>query len=358
MPTNPPAANAHANAAWQARPDELADWAWLRLVNRTDAWGGYWREETPEGARTHPTTRPHPRDRGKVYLSTQVLRNHFAADETRSVIGLHTTSTENTSRWGAIEVDWHGETSTAPAVNFAAVQHWYARLVDRGFHPLLTDSNGQGGYHLRVLFCEPVPTQTVHRFLTWLIADRVTRGLPKPPEIFPKQPKIKPGGFGNWLRLPGRHHSREHWSSVWDGTRWLEDNAAIDFMLSFRGDDPRLIPPEALAPRLTVTIRCHSKKRAPPAQGDSLSSRIRAYLSKLPVGLGEGAGRDNGGFTFAAFLVRDLGLSDAEALPWLEEWDRRNAVAKGPDCLRKLLANARAYGRHAYGTGLARRGGC
>jgi hypothetical protein len=308
-------------AAWQACADNLATWAWARLVNRTDAWGGYWREETPEGARTRQTTRPHPHDRGKVFISPQVLRNHFAAEVTRCVVGLHTTSPENTSRWGAAEVDWHGESSTASEINFTAVRHWHARLMDRGFHPLLTDSNGKGGYHLRILLCQPVPTQMVHRFLVWLTSDYARVALPTPPETFPKQPEIKPGGFGNWLRLPGRHHTHQHWSRVWDGTRWLDGHAAISFCLALAGDDPRLIPPEALAPKVTVTIKGQPAKRAVRVRGDRLSSRIRGYLAKLPARLGEGTGRDSYGYLFAAFLVRDLGLSDAEALPWLEEWD-------------------------------------
>jgi hypothetical protein len=344
---------ADPRAAWQECADDLAHWAWTRLVNRVDAWGGYWREQMLEGARTHPTTRPHPRDRGNVRLSVQVLCNHFAADETRCVIGLHTTSPENTSRWGAVEVDWHGETSTPPEVNFATVFHWYARLVDCGFRPLLTESNGQGGYHLRVLFSEPAPTQTVHRFLAWLIADHAKVGLPVVPEIFPKQPKIRPGGFGNWLRLPGRHHTREHWSRVWNGARWLDGLSAIEFMLTLDGDDAQHIPPTALAPRVTVTIRGQARQRARRSKGDALGARIRAYLAKLPAGLGEGQHRDDYGYTLAAFLVRDLGLPDTDALAWLQEWDARNAVLKGIDRLKELIADAHAYGKHAYGSGLA-----
>jgi hypothetical protein len=343
-------------AAWSARADVLASWASSRLINRRDVWGGYWTEQTADGPVTRATTRPHPRDRGRVYVGTQLLANHFAAVYTRSVVGLHSTSIENTSLWGAVDVDWHIESSTAPNVNLAAAIHWYGRLKVLGFRPLLTDSNGKGGFHLRALFREPVPTAKVYRFLCWLVRDHAKHGLPTPPETFPKQSQIKPGGYGNWLRLPGRHHTREHWSRGWNGSDWLDDYAAIDFILALDGDDPQLIPSEAQAPKVTLIIRRASNRRIVRSQVDALSSRIRSYLAKLPIGLGEGMRRDDYGFIFAAFLVRDLGLSDAEALPWLEEWDRRNAVAKGPDCLRKLLASARAYGRHAYRTALARGG--
>jgi hypothetical protein len=280
------------------------------------------------------------------------LLNHFAADETRHVIGLHTTSTNNTSRWGAVEVDWHGETSSPPEVNLAALLHWYARLAEYGFRPLLTDSNGSGGYHLRILFQEPAPTEAVHRFFVWLTADYAKVKLPMSPETFPKQSKIMPGGFGNWLRLPGRHHTREHWSRVWNGSDWLDGHAAIDFTLSLEGDDVRLIPAEALAPRVTMAIQYLPRPRAVGSRTDRTSARISAYLAKLPVGLGEGQHRDDHGFRFAAFLVRDLGLSDAEALGWMKIWDRRNGVPKGSARLSELIVGAHTYGKHAYRNGL------
>jgi hypothetical protein len=335
--------------AWAAHASLLSDWAFRRLVNRTDIWGGYWREEN---GRTRPTTRPHPRDRGKYSLTKDILANHFAADETRSIAGLHTTSTENTSRWGAVEIDWHGESSFPAKVNLAAALHWHDVLCRLGFQPLFTDSNGKGGYHLLTLFSEHVPTSGVFAFLKWLVRDHADHGLTLPPETFPKQPSIKPGGCGNWLRLPGRHHTREHWSRVWDGSRWLDGAAAIDLILSRTGDPPTLIPAAALAPKVTISIRSSYRQRVLLTRADKLTARIHAYLAKLPDGLGEGQHRDDYGYCFAAFLVRDLGLSDAEALPWLEEWDTRNAVPKGPDCLRKLLASAHAYGNHAYGSGL------
>ena len=83
-----------------------------------------------------------------------------------------------------------------------------------------------------------------------------------------------------------------------------------------------------------------------------LDRRIGAYLDKLPTGLGEGMHRDDYGFLFSAFLVRDLALSEAEALQWLEVWDSRNGVRKGTDRLKGLIQSAHAYGKHPYGSGL------
>src|SRR5262249_34722510 len=155
------------------------------------------------------------------------------------------------------------------------------------------------------------------------------------------------------LRLPGRHHTRDHWSRVWDGARWLDGAEAVDQILRRDGGAPTLIPAAALAPKVTISIHPAYRQRVLHNRADKLAARIHAYLAKLPTGLGEGQHRDDYGYTFAAFLVRDLGLPDAEALPWLELWDDRNAVPKGTDCLRKLLNSAHAYGKHAYGSGLS-----
>jgi hypothetical protein len=332
--------------------EDLAQWSWLRLVNRTDAWGGYWRQQADNGLVTVPTTRPHPRDRGKVLLTPVVIVQHFRASQARHVIGLHSTSPHNTSKWGGVDIDWHGPTSTASEVNLAVALAWFDRLRALGFHPLLLDSNGKGGFHLWTLFSEPAPTSSVFGFLKWLTRDHAAHGLPMAPEIFPKQSSIKPGGCGNWLRLPGRHHTREHWSKAWDGSRWLPSAGVAAFILALTGDSPSLIPAEAVTPAATAQAPPHRKgwRIRTPAAG--LSGRIAAYLAKLPSGLGEGQHRDDYAFSFACFLVRDLQLSNREALAWLQEWDRRQQAPKGEARLEEIIRNAHQYGKHAYGSGL------
>jgi hypothetical protein len=67
--------------------------------------------------------------------------------------------------------------------------------------------------------------------------------------------------------------------------------------------------------------------------------------------LAEGQGRDDVAYRFAAFLARDLALSDDAALDWLMRWDAGNAPAKGEDRLREILTNARLYGTRPLGGG-------
>src|SRR5262249_33576558 len=95
-----------------------------------------------------------------------------------------------------------------------------------------------------------------------------------------------------------------------------------------QGDPPELIPEDDPIPRC-----------------------VRAYLAKLP-NLSEGQGSDDVAYGFAAFLVRDLALPDADALPWLEEWGGGNRPPKGRERLQEILANAQSYGQRAYGSGL------
>jgi hypothetical protein len=342
--------------AWGARAHELAAWARNRLVNRTDARGGYrppeeWGKEyvTADGevAKLGKTTTR------KGGLTTAILRRHFAADDRRDVIGLHSTSTTNTSLWGALDIDWHGPTSTAPGNNSRAAQAWFARLRSQGFHPLLVDSNGQGGFHLWILLASAIATPRVYHFLRQLIADHRDYGMTAPPEQFPKQPEVRPQqngkpGFGNWLRVPGRHHTREHWSRVWDGSRWLDGTSAIDVILALTGDSPDLIPPAPPPPPRPAP----ASTTTPPLNPGLLEGRIAGYMVKKCPNLGEGQGRDDVAFKFACFLARDLQLADADSLAWLERWDSGNSPPKGRDRLLVILADAHRYGRNAYGCGL------
>jgi hypothetical protein len=358
----------NGSRAWAERSAELARWA-LAWVNRVDVWGGhrplhergrrYTRPDGSTGVLNTRTTRPVPSKRRQVFLTEAVLAWHFKATCPNDVVGLHSTGPENLSRWGAVDVDWHGPTSTSPEINLRAALGWYGKLRGLGFTPLLTDSNGQGGFHLRVLFAEPVATPMMYAFMRWLVADHAPHGLPTPPETFPKQAALKDTNrYGNWLRLPGRHHTREHWSRVWDGNRWLTGADAVAYLLTLTGDSPALIPADITVPEPQpeplprVGPRC--RVPGPPggfAKG-RLARRISAYIAKLP-NLGEGQGRDDVAYQFTCWLVRDLGLADDVALQWLRIWDAGNRPPKGDGRLREILASAHRYGQREYGAGLS-----
>jgi hypothetical protein len=230
----------------------LAAWAEKHLVNRRDAWGAYYRKD---GA-AHQTTRkaqdeigPKGARRTRGPLTEAVLVNHFKREATEARVGLHSTYRDEAgecwSRWGAVDIDAHPGQPCDPAANVRYALALYAAAGALGFRPLLFDSNGRGGYHLLLVFAAPVPTRTVFSFLQWLIRDWGSHGFTRPPETFPKQPGIAEGKYGNWLRLPGRHHTRAHHTRVWDGGRWLEAAEAIRFIVQTKGAEGSLIPAEA-----------------------------------------------------------------------------------------------------------------
>jgi hypothetical protein len=320
--------------AWAARAGELALWAQDRLVNRCDSWGAYRPDHEIGRVFTRPdgtTGNLGPQRTVRGLLTLARLVRHFRAKNRADILGLHTASAQNTSKGGALDIDHHGPTSTAPTLNENAALAWYNRLTGQGFRPLLTESNGDGGYHLRLLLADPVPAERVFWFLKLLTADHEALGFPKRPEQFPKQSDVRRcgKGLGNWIRLPGMHHKKNFWSRVWGGSRWLDGGEAIDHILALAGDPPGLIP-------LDVEWQV----------------RVPAYLAKLPHGLGAGQGRDDVAFQLLAFLTRDLGLPDDYALDWAGRWDSLNNPPKGPAELLAILANVHLYAQRPRGSGL------
>ena len=149
---------------WIARAEELAQWTYEHMVNRTDVWGSYLAMEKRRSREMSFYTAPFPAARGKQFLTKGMIAKHFAG-LAGHLISLHSTSADKTSRWLAIDIDRHdGDEAVNPECNLAAAMAWHDRLAGMGFDPLLFDSNGNGGYHLIIIFSEPVPTADVYAF--------------------------------------------------------------------------------------------------------------------------------------------------------------------------------------------------
>lgn len=227
------------NKAWQQHASALADRVMTLMVNRTDAWGQYKALHMRKSDEDRTYT-------AKGFLNEEILVRHFEGKDVGDIIGLFTTSPDNTSRRMEFDIDCHDEhpPEGTEARNFAAALIIFNRLKDMGFQLLLEDSNGGGGYHIIAIFTRPAPTAQVHAFAKSLVADYATLGLSEEPEVFPKQKSIGPNKYGNFLRLFGRHHTRDHWSRFWDGTRWLEGEEAIQYFLALKPSSTDLLPPE------------------------------------------------------------------------------------------------------------------
>ena len=305
---------------WQARAAQLADWALARCVNRTDVWGGYqYLQHRTEGKQA-AHTKPAKDDRGRKFLSRNVLIKHFRCGKEGDVVGVHAIGPENTCLSGAVEFDRHSDAPDQPTPEqiwkFATAVR--EKLVEMGFHALLTDSNGRGGLHLRIFFSEPVESGPLFRFLKQLVADYAEFGFGAAPEVFPKQEQLNERvQYGNWLRLPGRHHTREHLTRVWGGFDWLEGDEAIDAILAIEGDDPALLPFIPPAPK---TSQHEGNGHARQPAGNDVIERAYAYMLRVePAVSGQRGGFRT--YRLCCKLLHGFGLTIAEALPILEEWN-------------------------------------
>lgn len=215
--------------AWAAHAEALADWALARIVVRRDVFGAYYKadEEFRQTTAHEPLTR-------------EILIAHFRGER---VIGCHSTSADGLCKALAWDIDAHDETAD-PVLNWHYAW-WLAEECKKlGLRPLIFDSNGKGGYHVRVFFKKPVPVAVAHWLGVRLVAGSKEHGFATPPEFFPKQAAITiTCPFGNWLRLPGRHHKRSHYTRIFDpeGDAWLEGEAAVLRLLKVAGDDPATV---------------------------------------------------------------------------------------------------------------------
>ena len=230
----------HEAAAWAAAAGELADWCLRWLVNRTDIHGGQFFKSNGEIQRFTSHRR----------LTRDRLVRHFRATSTEDVIGLHVTSPAETCRWVGWDIDAHKGQKFDPVANLALAKRIFEEARDAGLAVRLIDSSGgKSGYHLWVVFAEPIAMADAFRLGRYLARGHADFGIAKAPEVFPKNDHLTGKLCGHWLRLPGRHHKRPSWSRIWSPKReiWRTGDEAIDALLSLTGapvDVAAIVPAE------------------------------------------------------------------------------------------------------------------
>ena len=231
---------------WQRYSGRLAVWAMERLVNRRDVWSQYTLKNGEISVVMLPIKER--RTAGTDMVTLNKLKRHFAGRAVSHLIGLHSISDHSTAKWFAIDVDLHDEaianSDEVAQANFAAAMSWAKKLRDSGMDPLLMDSNGVGGYHLLTLLDGEYPLGDVYDFVADLRSDWEQLGLPRKPEIFPPKREVAEDDLPYALRVPGRHHTRPHYTRVWNfdslgDNDWLEGGEAIEAMLAA---DPAPLP--------------------------------------------------------------------------------------------------------------------
>jgi hypothetical protein len=215
--------------AWRLHANELAAWASRNLVNRSDAFGRYLPLSQRNGT---------PAITDKTGLTLDHLTRHFTGAKPGHIIGLHAIGLENTCRWGVFDLDNHKGDPTQAELNVEraiAVERVAAKYDLRA---AIEDSNGAGGFHIWFIFSEPVSTASLYNCLTHL---RDECGIAaKEIEMFPKQSQLAgKHEFGNFLRLPGRHHDgRAHWSRYFVDGEYREGEAAVRYLLNSPLNNP------------------------------------------------------------------------------------------------------------------------
>lgn len=226
---------------WIRYAPELAGWAMERLVNRRDVWSQY----TIKNDRVSVVMLPikERRKLGTDMVTLTKLERHFSGKAPNHLIGLHSISDHSTCKWFAIDIDLHDElVANADEIveaNRTALFAWAQRLRDLGMDPIVMDSNGVGGFHIWVLLDREYPLADTFDFVDDLRSDWQDFNLPRKPEIFPPKRAVATEDLPYTLRLPGRHHSRPHYTRVYnfeftDENEWLDGGEAIEAMLATR----------------------------------------------------------------------------------------------------------------------------
>ena len=212
---------------WQRHCKSLAEVAWQRFAIKRDRHGMY----SADGSASWSYSE----------VTKDDLAAHFAGEIT---IGLGSTSIDDKCLGVAVDLDNHvDDQATNQNLDYAIIL--LNKLAEHGVYAIVEDSDGKGGIHVWVLFAEPIPARAAYRFINW-----ITQGYEQHVdkiECFPKQPTVKTTQqkCGNYLRLPGKHHKRDHWSRFWGDSEWLNAEESVELLLNPPVNDPVCL---ALAP--------------------------------------------------------------------------------------------------------------
>ena len=295
--------------AWQAHAAVLAEWSMNHLVNRTDAWG----INKKDGSRAT----------GHGPLDLRRLQSHFRGER---LIGVHLISLEDTCKSVKIDIDAHGDDDTAAVVarNMKIALELDHRAHELGLNPILSDSNGNGGYHLEIIFSHPIPSKDAYHFGLWLARDYKPNkrgGI----EVFPKRiDRNTAKGFGGgWVRLYGKHHKRDHWTTIYSAEgEWLQGEDAVKALLSHSGDDPARLPCVDYMPTPRAPCKSHGSAENHRSKSDVINAVTRAtrYVDRIPGAVSGDHGHD-ATYHVACVLVEGFDLSVADATPIMRRWN-------------------------------------
>ena len=272
-------------------------------------------------------------------LTRDVLIRHYRGEVT---IGAHLISPDNLCTSVAADIDAHHD-SADPDRNWRRALTTAEHLAGYGLRPLVVDSDGKGGFHPRAFFKKPIPAAVAWWLGVQLRDALEAAGFP-PGEFFPKQDGVTlTTPYGNWIRLPGKHHKRDHWSRIYDlkTGRWLEGEDAVQYLVAVAGDDPgRLLDAFWNARADAAATTAPGVRTAPPPKprrGDRKADEatVREALGFLPADWADnyGGSRADTGWLGVGFALHDW--DTGRGLDLWEEFSRRSPKYEPGVCAAK-----------------------
>ena len=328
LPGDGPATH-DAGSPWRQYAEALADWALARVAVRQDVYGTYYEA----GGEFRQTTAHAP-------LTRDVLVRHFRGE---IVVGLHSTSPDNRCLGVSFDIDAHDDEAD-PEQNWRCALKTAELLAGYRLNALVFDSHGKGGYHVRVFFKKPILVAAAWWLCGRIRADLEAAGFP-PIETFPKQGEVtlaRP--YGNWIRLPGKHHKRGHWTRIAGSApgEWLEGEAAARRLIAVAGDDPgKVLDAFKEAQAGAAAPACSGARTSTPlsrpGRGDRKAdaATVREALDFLPVAMADsyGGSRADTGWLGVGMALHDW--DPDRGLDLWEEFSRRSAKYEPGACAAK-----------------------
>jgi hypothetical protein len=196
------------------------------FVNRNDVYGHYYTVASgPDGGKIRSYTAPRPsviasaKEKGKAapYLGPRQIASHLL--HIGKPVGCHAISRADACKWLALDIDRHGPDISGQAVEAARDAIVGAVRQQLGLECVVEDSGG--GWHVWLLLAEPVPAREawmMAKHLKAIGAEAWLRWHEKVHiDVFPSSSShtsSREHQGGKWLRLPGKHHRRDHDSSL------------------------------------------------------------------------------------------------------------------------------------------------
>jgi P4 family phage/plasmid primase-like protien len=193
----PPAVDADGQA-WIDNAEAIADHQMTWHAVRRDVFGIYTEDRGPETAH--------------AALTRDVCLANARGER---VIWFHSISTDGKCKTAALDIDAHDDGADRDK-NLRCALRAAELFRDLGLDALIFDSNGKGGYHVRVYFKKPILAEVAYWLCQRVIAILKGEGFGTV-EGFPKQPAVTLAcPYGNGIRGPGKHHRRNHWARAYD----------------------------------------------------------------------------------------------------------------------------------------------